>query len=128
MSYFATIDTSNRKERFCGGSPRCICPTQQSRSFARKKTVGTPPCRHPVYLALPLRPCRVALAPVTAQLLHEAFLLLDADATCRNDAAHHCENIRKWKPRDGWHLLTSRPPLLHFIGFLPLPPASAISK
>jgi hypothetical protein len=39
--------------------------------------------------------CRVGLTPVTAQLPHEAFPLLDADATCRNDAAHHCEYIRK---------------------------------
>ena len=50
--------------------------------------------------------CRVRLTPVTAQLLHEAFPLLAADATCRNDAAHHCEDIsrkpwiksRRWRP------------------------------
>jgi len=37
--------------------------------------------------------CRVRLTPVTAQLLHEAFPLLAADATYRNDAAHHREDI-----------------------------------
>jgi len=40
-------------------------------------------------------PCRVRLTHVTAQLPQETFPLLNADATRRNDAAHHCEDIRK---------------------------------
>jgi hypothetical protein len=40
-------------------------------------------------------PCRVGLTPVTDQLHHEAFPRIDADATCRNDAAHHCKDSCK---------------------------------